>query len=107
MKKSISLPIAVLTSLFLFSCGDDPELVKKRGEQEAEIADLKGDLALIQERLKSLPDDKSEELEASQEETQALEAQRQELAAEVSALEDERDRIKKEYEDYRRRYAVK
>lgn len=106
MKSSIRLPLAALTSLFLFSCGDDPELVKKRGEQEAKIASLKGDLALIQERLKNLPEDKSEELAASKKETEILEEKRQKLATEVSSLQDERDRIQKEYDDYRRKYAV-
>lgn len=100
------LPLAVFTALALASCGDDPELVKKRGEQDAEIARLKGDLALIQEQLKNLPPDKSAELAASKRETDMLDAKRIKLAEEVSDLQDERDRIQKEYDDYRRKYAV-
>ncbi|MGJ8641985.1 MAG: hypothetical protein ACSHX9_01140 [Luteolibacter sp.] len=107
MTSFIRLPLIAVTSFFLASCGDDPELVKKRGEQEAKIAKLKGDLALVQEQLKSLPSDKSKELALSKKQTELLEAKRKKLATEVSSLEIERDRIKKEYEDYRRKYAVK
>lgn len=101
------LPLALITPLLLLSCGDDPELVKKRSQQEAEIANLKGDIALMKERLKNLPPDKSEELAASQKNTALLEAKRQKLAAEVAELQNKRDQIKMEYDAYRRKYAVK
>lgn len=100
--------IAALAScMFVISCGEDPELVRKHGEQEAEIAKLKGEITLLEERLKYLPPDHSEDLKATEAEAMKLEAEHKQLEAEVAKLEAEHDALKKQYEDYRRKYAVR
>lgn len=107
--RSFSL-LPFLTSaalLSIASCGENSELVKKHGEQQAEIARLRGEIALIEERLKSLPPDRSAELESALEASRRLEAEHTILAAEVSELEARRDSLKRDYEEYRAKYAVR
>ena len=100
--------IAALAScMFVISCGEDPELVRKHGEQEAEIAKLKGEITLLEERLKYLPPDQSSDLESSERDSLKLEAEHKQLEAEVAKLEAEQETLKKQYEDYRRKYAVR
>lgn len=93
--------------MFVISCNEDPELVRKHGEQEAEIAKLKGEITLMEERLKYLPPDQSSELAAAEQETRKLEAEQKQLADEVTRLEEEKDELKQQYEDYRRKYNVR
>jgi chromosome segregation ATPase len=100
--------IALLTScLFVISCGEDPELVRKHGEQEAEMAKLKGEITLLEERLKYLPPDQSSDLATAERESLKLEAEHKQLEAEVEKLKAEQDELKKQYEDYKRKYAVR
>lgn len=98
---------AIAICMFVVSCNEDPELVRKHGEQEAEIAKLKGEITLMEERLKYLPPDQSSELATAEQETRKLEAEHKQLADEVAKLESERDALKQQYEDYRRKYAVR
>lgn len=96
----------IVLSLLFISCGEDPELVKRHGEQEAEIAKLRGELALVQERLKNLPDDHSSELEKVVMESKKLETERKHLTEEVSSLEAEQKVLQEKYEAYQRKYAI-
>jgi septal ring factor EnvC (AmiA/AmiB activator) len=98
---------AAALCMFVISCNEDPELVRKHGEQEAEIAKLEGEITLMEERIKYLPPDQSSELAAAEQETRKLEAEQKQLADEVARLEEERDALKQQYEEYRRKYAVR
>ena len=51
----------------LHSC-DSPELVRKRDQQSIEITKLKGELAIVEEKLKDVPPDRSKELATIEEE---------------------------------------
>lgn len=101
------LLVAIAFSMPLISCNEDPELIRKRGEQEAEIAKLKGELAIMDERLKFMPDDKTVELEEAKHETKKLEEEHERLVAEVAGLEEESKKIQREYEEYKRKYVVR
>jgi septal ring factor EnvC (AmiA/AmiB activator) len=103
----ISPCLTFVFSALLFSCGEDPELVRKHGEQEAEIAKLTGELALMEERMKYLPADQSAELAAAEQETRKLEADHKKLAEEVADLEAESEELKDQYEKYRVKYTVR
>ncbi len=98
--------ILLAVSLALTSCGDDPQLVQKHGEQQAEIARLEGELALLQERLKNVPPDQSGELKDTVAEAAKLESERERLSEDVSALEAEHKALLEKFEDYKRKYAV-
>ncbi|QTN31350.1 hypothetical protein HZ994_03060 [Akkermansiaceae bacterium] len=105
---NLTTQLAALSACLLFvSCGEDPELVRKHGEQEAEIAKLKGELALAEERLKNLPEDKTSELKAAESETRALQAEHTKLTQEVADLEAEHKSLREEYEAYQRKYALR
>ena len=101
------LLVAIALSIPLISCNEDPELVRKRGEQEAEIAKLKGELAIMDERLKFMPEDKTADLEEAKRETKKLEEEHERLVGEVAGLEEENRKIQREYEEYKRKYVVR
>jgi chromosome segregation ATPase len=99
--------MACAIALASTSCGDPPELVAKREQQKAEIAKLEGEIALIDEKLRTLPPDVTEELEkAKKEETQQTEEIAR-LEAEISDLEARKRSLDKEFLTYRVRYATK
>lgn len=100
------LPLAIALSILCVSCGEDPELVKKHGEQQAEIAKLRGELALVQERLKNIPQDRSADLENASTEAKKLEEERGRLTDEVAGLETEKKALQEKFEAYKRKYAV-
>lgn len=93
-------------SLLLPSCGEDPALVQKRRKQEIEITRLRAELALMEERLKSLPPDRTEDLVSAQAEEKRLEAKRKDLAAEVERLTAEEKSLQEQYAAYKKKYAV-
>ncbi len=100
--------LTAITIPFLsVSCNEDPELVKKHGEQQAEIARLSGELALLQERLKNVPPDESKELKNTRAEAEKLEEQRKLLSDEVAALEAEQKDLLEKFEDYKRKYSIR
>lgn len=97
---------AALASAFLVSCGEDPELLKKSRDQQLEITQLRGELALLEEKLRNLPPDKSEELALAKEQAKSQEAEIQSIEAEISKLETRRKELDDEFESYRRKYPV-
>lgn len=105
--KLITLCATFVLSALLISCGEDPELVRKHGEQEAEIAKLKGELALMEERMKNLPADQTTELAVAELETRKLDAEHKKLSEEVAELEAEFKDLKDQYENYRVKYTVR
>ncbi|MCU0796934.1 MAG: hypothetical protein MUF31_13485 [Akkermansiaceae bacterium] len=104
--KSSFLSAAAL-SLVLASCGDDPELVRKREEQRAELRKLRSELDVLDERLKNAPKDRSADLAKLEEETAAREEKISALETEVAALEAKKKELEAEFEDYRRKYPIR
>jgi len=104
---SCLLPLPLLIALFCTSCGDDPKLVEKREKQKAEIVRLRGELALIEAKLTSLPPDVSVQLE----ETRKLAGRQAEevaaLEAEVAGLESRKRELQGEFDAYKAKYQVK
>ncbi|MCW1884318.1 hypothetical protein OKA04_06215 [Luteolibacter flavescens] len=104
----MSRPLVVLgCALFLGSCGEDPELVRKRDEQRAEITKLDGELSLLRERLGNLPPDQTKDLEKLKAESAANVEEIARLEAEVEGLEDEKAKLEKDFAAYQRKYAVR
>ncbi|MGJ8632386.1 MAG: hypothetical protein ACSHX7_00545 [Luteolibacter sp.] len=104
LSKSI-LPFIFGCSCLLVSC-DDPELIKERGEQEKEIARLKGQITLAEEKLRDMPSDQSGELKQITAETNRLEAERRELADEITKIKAEEAALQKKFDAYKKKYSV-
>lgn len=103
MKHTLPIVIAILLS----ACNEDPELVRKQGEQAAKIAKLRGEIALMEERLKFLPPDKTHEVKEAKRETQKLQEEHKRLAEDLAELEEQRRNIQREYDEYKRKYIVR
>ncbi len=99
--------MAVLLALIFTSCGEDPVLVEKREKQRAEIIRLKGELALLDERLKSMPADVSDELDEAKKTAAETSAQVAALETEVASLEAKKRSTQEEFDSYRVRYQAK
>ncbi len=102
-----SCSLVLLFSLACTSCGDDPKLVEKREKQKAEISRLKGELALIDEKLKNLPPDVSTELSEAKQLSEKQSAEVVGLEAEVAALEVKKRTMQSEFDAYQAKYQVK
>ncbi len=89
------------------SCGDDPELVKKTQEQQAEITRLRGEVALIDEKLRNLPADKSSELAEAKKVAETQTAEIKALEEEIASLEARKKSIDEEFKAYQRKYSVR
>ena len=99
--------IAVCLALCSASCGDDPKLVEKHEKQKAEVARLKGELALIEEKLKNLPPDVGEELKKARERTAEQTAEIARLETEIAGLEARKRSLQSEFDSYRAKYQIK
>lgn len=106
MKPSRLIWIPV-TSILVSSCGEDPKLVQKRDEQKMEIIQLKGDVALLEEKLRTMPPDVSEDLTKAGERTAELDAETAKLTAEIKSLESRKREIQAEFDSYRAKYQTK
>ncbi len=102
-----SWPPAILLALTLTSCGDDPVMVEKREKQRTEIIKLKGELALIEERIKVMPPDVSEELAIAKQVAAKNAAEVTELETEVASLETRKRSLQDQFDAYRIRYQAK
>jgi predicted nucleic acid-binding Zn-ribbon protein len=100
-------PLAVLFALSCVSCNDDPKLVAKRDEQNVEIAKLKGELALIEEKLKTLPPDVTAQLAEAKELSAKQSSEVAVLEAEVTGLEARKRSLQSEFDAYKLKYQVK
>ena len=100
-------PIAALCVIAFSSCSEDPKLVEKREQQKAEITRLKGEIALIDEKLKSLPADVSSEFAEAKQVAEKQSAEVERLEAEVASLDARKNSIQKEFDAYRLKYQVK
>lgn len=99
--------LILLVALTCASCSDDPKLVAKREQQKAEIARLKGELALIDEMLKSLPPDVTAELAEAKQLSEKQSADVAALEAEVASLESRKRALQGEFDAYQAKYQVK
>jgi chromosome segregation ATPase len=110
MKSPTSLwarPAAILVlSLSLNSCGDDPELVTKREQQRAEFSKLQGELSILQERMETIPQDRSKELAELKQTVEDNRSQIATLEREIESLEKEKAEIEKQHQAYRRKYVA-
>lgn len=97
----------LLAILCCASCGDDPQLVEKRDKQRAEIARLKGEIALIEEKLKNMPPDVTAELETARKRSQEQAAEVARLETEVAELEARKRAMQAEFDTYRAKYQLK
>jgi chromosome segregation ATPase len=102
-----SSSLVALIALSCASCGDDPKLVEKREMQKAEITRLKGELALIEEKLKNLPPDVSTDLVDARQLSEKQAAEVAALEKEVEALDARKRALKSEFDAYRAKYQVK
>jgi peptidoglycan hydrolase CwlO-like protein len=100
-------PLLLVSSLLFASCGDDPKLVEKREKQKAEVSKLRGELALIEEKLKSLPPDVSAELTTTRELVEKQQSEVEELEKEVAVLEDRKRTLQGEFDSYKIKYQLK
>jgi chromosome segregation ATPase len=98
--------IPVFIALACVSCGDDPQLVEKREKQKAEITRLQGELALIEEKLKTIPPDVSAELEAAKQEVATQIADIASLEEQVSALAAAKRSLQSEFDAYKAKYPI-
>lgn len=99
--------LILLVALSCVSCSDDPKLVAKREQQKAEISRLKGELALIDEMLKSLPPDVSAELAEAKQLSEKQSAEVAVLEAEVASLESRKRAMQSEFDAYSLKYKIK
>ncbi len=98
--------LALLLALVATSCSD-PKLVEKREKQRVEISRLKGELALINEKLKNLPPDVSEQLAQAKALSDKQAAEVVTLEAEIAGLEAKKRSLQGEFEAYQVKYQVK
>ena len=102
-----SYSVAILLAVSCASCSDDPKLVEQREKQKAEISRLKGELALIDEKLKSLPPDVSADLVEAKQVSEKQSAEVAGLETEVAALEAKKRSLQSEFDAYKIKYQVK
>lgn len=108
MKHPFPVPcIAVFTTLLCCSCGDAPELVAKRERQKTEISRLKGELAIIEEKLKNMPPDVSKDLEAARKKAEEQTAEINSLETEIKELQSRKRALQSEFDSYRAKYQLK
>ncbi len=100
-------PLVALSLLTFVSCGEDPKLIDKREKQKIEITQLKGDVALIDEKLKNLPPDVSSELAAIKQVSEKQSADVAKLEAEVASLDARKRTLQSEFDAYRVKYQMK
>jgi chromosome segregation ATPase len=106
MKVSRTATAACLL-LSLCSCKENPELLRKREEQRAEIKRLEGELAVIEEKLKDIPPDRTKELLLAKAEADTQASEIETLEKEVATLDAKKKELEAKFADYRRKYPVK
>ena len=108
MKQTLSFTRVLLPIILaLSSCGDPPELVAKREQQRAEIARLKGELEIMEEKLRNMPPDVSEELDEARKKAEKQTAEISGLEAEIKELQARKRTLQAEFDSYRAKYQVK
>lgn len=106
MKNLIQCSLIAVFAVSLAAC-DSPDLTRKRDAQLLEITQLKGELRNIEEKLNNLPPDRSEELKKIDAEAEQQTEELVKLEAQVTALEAKKASLEKEFEEYKRKYAIR
>jgi predicted RNase H-like nuclease (RuvC/YqgF family) len=105
---AIWLSCLILSGALLPSCHkEDPALLRKNEEQKAEIKRLEGELAVLDEKLKNAPPDRSEDLAAVRKDAESQEAEIANLEKEVPELQARKKALETEFKQYREKYPVK
>lgn len=99
--------LAILLALFSVSCSDDPKLVEKREKQKVELARLRGEISLLDEKIRNLPPDVTDQLAEARQIAAKQAAEVASLEAEVTALEARKRSLENEFEAYQAKYQVK
>lgn len=99
--------MSFFATLCFVSCKQDPALVEKREKQKTEITRLKGEIALMEEKLKQVPPDVSKELEAARKLSKEQVAEIERLDAEITGLQARKASLQQEFDNYRAKYQVK
>jgi len=104
---------AALVPLLLAGCGEVRELVRVRQlaeireEQGMQLAMLHNELELLEEKLASLPPDRSSELARLREELLVKSAEEEILEAEIGDAYARRRALKAGAEEFRRKYVIR
>ena len=99
--------LAIVLALLSVSCSDDPKLVEKREKQKVELARLRGEISLLDEKIRNLPPDVTDQLVAARQTAAKQAAEVASLEAEVTALEAKKRSLESEFEAYQAKYQVK
>jgi len=106
MKSTILFSVAAISATLLSSC-DSPEMVRKRDQQAMEITKLKGELAVLEERLKDIPPDRATDLAAIETEAKTQQEEINKLEGEIKDLTEKKESVQKEFEEYKRKYVIR
>ncbi len=108
MKHRIPLSIAAaLLALTATACNkQDPKLLEKRLQQEVEIKELNGELALLTEKIKNLPEDVSGQVKAAEEDLEEKNGEVARLEKEIDALTKEKEKLESELDEYKNKYPI-
>jgi predicted nucleic acid-binding Zn-ribbon protein len=106
MKSILNFAMLVAVAASISSC-ESPELARKRDQQLLEIARLKGELALVEEKLKALPPDRSESLAKAEAESVAQNVELKKLESEIADLELKKASLEKEFDAYKSKYVIR
>lgn len=104
--KLIPFLIVAAFGAVLSSC-DSPELVRKRDQQALEITKLKGELSVVEERLKDIPPDRTEDLSVIEQEAKTQQEEITKLEGEIKDLEAKKESVEKEFQEYKRKYVIR
>ena len=99
--------LAILLALLSVSCSDDPKLVEKREKQKVQLARLRGEISLLDEKIRNLPPDVTGQLAEARQTAAKQAAEVASLEAEVTALEAKKRSLESEFEAYQAKYQVK
>lgn len=102
-----SIVPALFLTLTCVSCSEDPKLVEKREKQKAELTRLKGELALVSEKLKNLPPDVSDQLVEAKALSDKQTAEVASLETEVTQLEAKKHSLESDFQAYQAKYQIK
>lgn len=100
---TLTCSFAVIIALCSASCSD-PALVEKREKQKTEIARLKGELALVSEKIKNLPPDVSEQLAEARKLSDKQNSDVTALETEIATLETKKKSLQSEFDAYKLKY---
>lgn len=107
MTKSLSLPASLVFALICASCGDDPVQIEKREKQKIEIVRLRGEIAVMEEKIKNMPPDVGDELAKTRKEVETTNGEIASLEKEIADLEARKRSLQADFDKYRAKYPVK